>query len=839
MEINNQFKNITIKTNEVEESSFQDKVVIKSDDSISISKGSFCQIESGNIDDTIQIISSDNSITVEDINTNSATIVLLTSDNLTNISEKINLKCSENNVRIKSRVSNPNSFPAKIFIYTIELSEISSINLTGDATLLSELQLTSQIKTSSDDNSIILGVNNDGNTIGTPTDGTYDDGAIGTYTDEHLTSDTTVANAIDMINEYLLGIAPLDNGISLDGSILTIIGASLQSGIIADDPLDTSGNTYNSGEGLGKNTATDLIITDITSFHLRSILFKEAHKGIIEVIFNGITKGQFNLVSPFIIADGKGEQDVSTPSYDASPNGMDIISIGWYNNFIYFQQGQVDIIVEPVLLPLVNGYNEIILRHSIDGIPRNTEKFKFFFNNQSSIPSYVSGTTTFDFNNGNISARRLSGIYHITDGFNALTTAVIDNVFKHCYPEQVMTIEEGSVYENTVIQYNDIAIVGALPRNWDDNFQLLNKRIPFRDNQVFYDSGNSINIKTSNLKGTWETWYDITIENNIKQIGNTASVLNNNATIDNLHTEEKRIPYGFPFYGIITNIIGNSIFSMSFPLGIEDRWIVITNGSNIFYKKIISRISSTELQLDDTLNIIIGNSFEVFHNSLCLTTDCEKNPVVPIWDSNLLLTDSSLQYSDFISGYTLCEAQSIACRIVRPTKNFTANYFPPTVGGFYSALNGKTSVYVIGLKTPLNRTGAKLVLSGYNDLTAFNNQIKEIRLTIPFEDKGNGYDCNIIFDPRNIPLYRGVLTEPYDSALGNPQRGQGLRLGDIIYNSLTGNVEIDFTTGTISNELSGNWYILEFFLKTTGPEITETLNSTNNNLLKQIEITDR
>jgi len=829
MEIKEIFKKIKIKKDENIINEFIDNVNIKSPDgSVIIQKGNSCIITGTAIDDTVGFITGGNNITIEDEDTNNVTITSVASSQLTQVSTLFNNESELNNVSIRSRVYNANSINAVLEFYSIS-NHNSSIELSGNATFLSEIGHSVGVTTGIDDNSISFSVNDSARSgvIGEAEDGSYMDGAIGTVTPDILTPTTPIGHAIDWINEYLLALTPADNGISLDNSDLSLNGISFEEGYISDDSTASTIN-YNVPYIAGFLSSRILTKSQISNlFKVITIAFKNADNGILNIELNGTSLGNFNLGTAFQETDRNGSQDVNTGQYlTANAQELNFISVEVYQGLPYYQEAVIETIVSNADTLLQNGYNTLKAIHTIGMDVRETNEFQFYFNDTTDAPSVNAGSIVIA-KGVNITTRQMSGVTLINGGNDDITSPTFNDISKYAYKSNIFSVT-GDVFASTDITHNDTNLNGnSSPIDWQDIIGFTNKAINIKNDLKYYDiptttitAINLVNNQASSLLDT-DTW-----------IVDTYNPNNGSNTMENFNDETRRMYYGTPYLKSVTSISGNDIACTGADFTGMVGFYIENLTNNTFAK--ITAVSGTTATLDSQI-FIAGDNIKVYvTGSLMLISD--KNN----FNSAATLVGRDYTYS---ASNDMTEALCLLGRITRPSINFSADHFP--VGSpSYVPLDGKYATFITYFTTSGVRTGMKLVLEGLGSIVNFQNFIQEIRITIPFDDTvgvgTSGYN-GTNFDPDNInkkpALYRGLLYKSggsgqYDGSLGNPIEGSGIRLGEPTLNG--SDIEIDFTTGTLNNLLASYYYFVEIIIKKNAP-----IFSLSNDLMTGMRLEER
>ena len=825
MNLKNEFKKIVIKDGQDNnQGEVTDVVVIKSsDDSVLIEKGTTCVIAGTNFDDTVQVVSIDNSFSIIDQDANTALISLLTTDTASTILAKIEDALSLNNLTVRVILLGVNTINARFNFYSTNNTS-SSIELAGDVTLLSEVGHIVDTVYGVDDNSISLSVNGSGSgVIGEAEDGSYMDGAIGVYTPDILTPSTPIGHAVDWINEYLLALTPDDSGVSLHNSDLSLDGIVFETGYISSD----LGSTINYQAPYIANTSSSRILTksQISNiFRVITIAFKNADNGTLSVELNGSSLGVFDLETAFQEVDRNGNQNIGAGQYaTSSSQELEFISVGVYDNFPNYQEAIVSTLTSNADTQLQNGFNTIKMIHTVGVDVRETNDFEFFFNDTVDSPIVNSGSIVVA-KGSNITTRQMSGITLINGGNDDVSSPTFNNIAKFAHSENLFNVS-GDVFATTNVPFNDSDLVGiSSVIDWEDIIGFTTKAINIASNIKYYGTPSTVVTANNLVSSLNETLIDSDI-----WVVDTETVNNSSDTADNFNDESRRMYYGTPYLDAVNSITGNDITCTGADFtGMAGFYI--ENLSNSTFTR-ISSVSGDTVTLDSQI-FSVGNDLKIYvTGSLMLLSD--KN------NFNSANTLVGRDYS-YLANNDMTEAISLLGRITRPSINFSANHFP--VGSpSYVSLDGRYGFYATYFITDGVRTGMKLVLEGLGSIANFQSFIQEIRVTIPFDDTvsgTSGYD-GTSFNPSNIStapaLYRGLLYKTDGTgqyAGGNPIEGSGLRLGEPILNG--SDIEMDFTTGTLNNLLASYHYFVEIIVRNDAP-----IFNLSNNLLTGLRLEER
>ena len=301
------------------------------------------------------------------------------------------------------------------------------------------------------------------NTIGTPSDGTFDDGAL-----QCITPSTTIADGFDCINEALNCLIP-DNCEGINGVIL---GDSLTKYNARESQSNIN---YEFGPGTA-NSYT--LMTPTSNFTLTlpdpATRFNYADQGTLELYINGTLVDSFDLAAAFDEAyrgdcQGNGGVQGSTynggqgiPAYGSNygtGSYITITDVRMYNGWPYWQKGNAEFTIVPS--DLRQGYNYIYVVHNIPNVGiQQTADWKIFNDTDTGADPSVSNV---DITIDTSTLRHLSGVpyYDIGSTFN------LDVIGHDCFDNVYIVSNDPIRYynfpgvSNGTILYTDSSVTGV------------------------------------------------------------------------------------------------------------------------------------------------------------------------------------------------------------------------------------------------------------------------------------------------------------------------------------------------------------------------------------------
>jgi hypothetical protein len=276
--------------------------------------------------------------------------------------------------------------------------------------------------------------------IGSPTDGSYEDGLI------EFTSNTLVADAVDEMNEVLSELAPTPP-ISIDGvnlvSSRTLRTGKISAGLSADWYVGVSaGDTVSN---IIEHASVDLSVANSTTTFARGdegTLEVSYKQGISSVVSEAIIDIDANFVenspgsSPprppvqdLSLWDNQGVGSITTNGIADMSSGigrLEILEVATYNNFSKYQKMNARASIDTAAA----GYNMFRLTHLLAS-PLSTNDFSFFYDNDAtglafSVNPYITLNTL-------SSSKYLSGVRYFSTGDTFDYGFTATNIYRNVY----------------------------------------------------------------------------------------------------------------------------------------------------------------------------------------------------------------------------------------------------------------------------------------------------------------------------------------------------------------------------------------------------------------------
>jgi len=468
---------------------------------------------------------------------------------------------------------------ADIFVLQTQLPAISAylagqigINA-GNTTLLSQISgsLQSQIKTNANNivsltNAISAGVGS--SLLGTPTDGTFMDGALSTLSPTML-----VADAIDAINEFLLTISPVVP--TLQGTTLSRnAGETGKIGFGSFNQVlgyinPTSNNTNdlftNSGSKAGifnaSTTITGNLADGVIGSGFDNNAFGKANQGTLVLKVNNNTVGTVNLSSTTAaIGYGAGSGfSVSAVKYATFESGNPSV--------VPYRTGTYRVLPSN----LVKGSNTIVVQHT--GVETyTTNSFELIVDDNVEDTSIVQGISGLSM--GGIV--QLSGVKYHTAG-SLVYYATIQKAYKHTY-------SSGNITHPVAARLSSVptATFPGVVTNSSDPIN-LNQTISIDTSNRILNDGVAINTNVPKTLTRSQTFSTVSGYNLLVDPFTTSGSSN---TVENFCNEGYRMYEGA---GITTNttysgVAGGSPFTWNSSAnmslaGNEQNGLIFYNGS--------------------------------------------------------------------------------------------------------------------------------------------------------------------------------------------------------------------------------------------------------------------
>jgi len=303
----------------------------------------------------------------------------------------------------------------------------------------------------------VITISSNGGALGIPSDGTYSDGLF------PFTGTTTVADAVDDINELLLLLAPSQPIILTDqsssGSFVSgklsfgtsniISGYTNASTAGNGSPINVNGTYLISGnqKGLTQNDVTgilnDSVTGSVSGIPFLPNAFKDGNVGLIQVELNGSIIETIDIQSDTGATSGT-YLNLSQARPVRFDNGNNFAGLLYRTGTYYIPNNIFN-----------EGYNYLRIIHSGVTFNRTTNFSRWIFDSESSSITLSAET----FNNISLTgSRNISGVKYHTGG-NVTYNAIASNVYKNVYSNSATAITYPS--RNNLGNPTSNSIVGA------------------------------------------------------------------------------------------------------------------------------------------------------------------------------------------------------------------------------------------------------------------------------------------------------------------------------------------------------------------------------------------
>ena len=299
--------------------------------------------------------------------------------------------------------------------------------------------------------------------IGLPTDGSFGDGAVS------ITESDTIADAVDTINEFLIGCC----SVTLASHVGTTDGNT--NGILVDPPFtlgrvaspNSSGSPYYANSW-DNDTNRDLTNSTSLNWGLASgEQVTDLQSGTISVTFLDGAGSSVHLET--LVLDGSLNNQTSSPSGYCSVFDLEGVAS--------VVQGEVSVTIPPIsVLSSNSGYLKVRIKHSV-GSNTYSQEVECFVDS-SGDPSIASQSVSLS----GVVPKYLSGIKFASisgaSRSSLLIQADVDNIWKDAYrADPMLVVSEQFGISNYIVPYNSSSVTKegvsppVSPFEHDDNFQ--------------------------------------------------------------------------------------------------------------------------------------------------------------------------------------------------------------------------------------------------------------------------------------------------------------------------------------------------------------------------------
>ena len=345
--------------------------------------------------------------------------------------------------------------------------------------------------------------------LGTPPDGSYNDGLF------NFQSDTSISQAIDSINEVLKHLAP-SKPQPLHGNLQW--SSALPAAYISDG---LSLNVLSPGV-LVKTTRNNTIIGFTPN---PGNCFDQADKGTLQLVISDDIKDSIDLQQHF----DESRRDSCQLTPYTSPNRMiTITKVCCYNNFPLWQIGNAKV----TITENSPTDDKIVLRHITSDI-HSTDEETIFFDLEQHRPVISNIETQLKHEN----YKYLSGVKYLTQDTIINVKCRIDYLFEYCYVSKPVTIQSAGLFKE--ISYNDSSLNVHNPPMYNDVVNLDQDFTLSVSNQTQYKLPITIKAK--------DQWGVVEKTDNKEYLVNTFITTISNTSDEYFCDETYRLPDNYNF----------------------------------------------------------------------------------------------------------------------------------------------------------------------------------------------------------------------------------------------------------------------------------------------------
>lgn len=534
--------------------------------------------------------------------------------------------------------------------------------------------------------------------IGNPADGTYiDDGLL------RLTSNLSIAESIDLINEVLIDLAPLD-ALELSGKNLDIFNKTTTkySGHLSYSAT----SNYKLNEGAG--TLVDYIIKDVPFTLITpntTTAINKGDLGILNLYINDIKVDSFDLVAKFNEIYRNGVQQYTELSKGVandytSPKGFIIINDVRKYNCRMWQKCIVKINIKSENLR--EGYNKIVLKHEGIKNTQTSDAFNLYYDNDSG----ANPTMTLTSLTTNTGSTYLSGINFLKPNDTITFSATVNNAINNVYSESIVKCTIPDLVDESIL-YSDSCVTGlSSPPKIKETITITNKVLTInRFNS--YITNAKLKLEVQDPYGSYSPI--IVPDQKILMSPYDSTGISSN-TVEMFTNEYYRLPLTYNFEDKTTT-----------PIGLWNSSISLTNGN--------AQVYMTEDNLPALIypNIDFSNGFLPLQTANYSTFSGSQQYVRAFIASTTTRTGLQVQFEGLLGGIGTLGTGDVNIEVKLPTatawldcaKAYNATAGVNTEGN--GCLNGNI-LYT--------STSAGMVLSfGSSKTSGLSNKILFMRIT--------------------------------------------------------------------------------------------------------------
>ena len=370
--------------------------------------------------------------------------------------------------------------------------------------------------------------------IGTPTDSSYSDGFFNTWT-----SSTTIANAVDDINELLFLLAPEKPGLLSSTTLSTtstptLYSVKLSAGLTNAWYYDTSGLGHTAGDTISTYFLSGSFRYDTPNTSTRFYSGLASSQASYGEAYHNIYS--FNVGAGAVTSSVNASYNIAGTGVTGSVGTLTISDLSTYNNlwekanaFISFTQSS-------------EGWQAHSISHSFSGETNLKEHWRDTASNSSPTPSFTSGVGITE---NSINDKWLSGVLYY--GYNStfkVTFEAASNIFDRCYNASQVARVYGTGMNNLNLSPASPPLYNATYDRTGVNF--VNVTLDKADESAFTNSSTNKYLSVALFKAHGTTVGSAGTASttvNLNRAINTYQIISSN-TYEIFQDEDKRVSIG-------------------------------------------------------------------------------------------------------------------------------------------------------------------------------------------------------------------------------------------------------------------------------------------------------
>lgn len=335
--------------------------------------------------------------------------------------------------------------------------------------------------------------------IGTPTDGTYDDGLF------EWTEDSKVNDCMDDLNEALSELAPPSPSSLAGTDLVTNTSLSFKTGIVPTG-LSEAWDEANSGSTISNVITVSTV--DLKTYENGNVdpntpgdYFGPGNEGFLKALVDGSVVATLDIDANFndpggpkdrpetqTIADwdSTGDGDSCTDgqvTYTSGTGFLQVLECGKYNEFSLWQR----MVAEMKSQELDAGYHKFQMNHVYREADRLTNEYEVFYDDNTDAIAWVSSPILTEGTKSN--AKFISGVEYYGRNSTVVVAAEAENMYKNIYHSSAVC--RYTVDGNSTTQTSNPASTPAV----EDTFVLNSTVSLSRSNYQDVDIRSSVTIQ--------------------------------------------------------------------------------------------------------------------------------------------------------------------------------------------------------------------------------------------------------------------------------------------------------------------------------------------------------